>query len=95
MERITHGGQSLTVRQWSQITGIRTDRIFHRIEAGWPVTEALTPPRRGRTHVRKRWALTPKQIAAIRASTGGCRDVAARYGICPSSVSRIRRGLTT
>lgn len=42
--RITYNGQTNTLSQWSQITGLDQRRIGHRIKAGWTIERALTTP---------------------------------------------------
>jgi hypothetical protein len=41
--RYEHDGKNLTLTEWSEITGIRSDTINRRIKKlGWPIKEALT-----------------------------------------------------
>jgi hypothetical protein len=47
---------------------------------------------RGAAHGQAK--LTPEQVAEIRAATGLNREVAARFGVSPSTISLIRRGET-
>lgn len=43
--RITYEGKTLTITQWSEITGINRDALYHRlITRGWDVERALTKP---------------------------------------------------
>lgn len=37
-------GKRLTIREWSEITGIDASTIKHRLYAGWPTKKALTLP---------------------------------------------------
>lgn len=41
---ITHNGQTRTLAEWQEITGIGWSTIKHRVEHGWPVDLALTTP---------------------------------------------------
>lgn len=44
---LTHKGMTLTVAQWSKITGISRYTLYGRLNAGWSAEKALTtPPRR-------------------------------------------------
>ena len=35
-------GKTLTIREWSAQTGIKTDTIMSRIRAGWDIEDVLT-----------------------------------------------------
>ena len=39
---LTYNGQTLTIRQWSDVTGIEWYTINNRIKRGWSVERALT-----------------------------------------------------
>jgi hypothetical protein len=39
------GGKDLTLRQWSQVSGINLKTLFHRIERGMSVEEAVNRKR--------------------------------------------------
>ena len=39
---ISHGGETLTLVEWAEKTGIKADTIAFRLRAGWPADEALT-----------------------------------------------------
>jgi hypothetical protein len=73
--------------------GTKADNYADMVERGHPV---LPPPAtatqraRGERHGNSR--LTAEQVAAIRADCRSGREVALAYGICPSTVSRVRRG---
>lgn len=41
---ITHDGETLTIKQWSQRTGIPAFKIYSRLSLGWSVAEALSGP---------------------------------------------------
>jgi hypothetical protein len=45
---ITHDGRSLTMAEWSEITGIRELVIYKRLLRGWTVEQALTTIGRAR-----------------------------------------------
>lgn len=52
---IEHEGETLTLVEWSERSGIRSDTIKERLRGGWPISEALTVPTRpkGAKGVRK------------------------------------------
>lgn len=39
---VEYNGQSHTVSEWSELTGIRKETLLYRINAGWDIDEALT-----------------------------------------------------
>ncbi len=43
---LEHGGERLTVAEWSERTGVRRDTIHKRLAGGWSVAETLTTPTR-------------------------------------------------
>lgn len=43
-KKITYGGKSLTLREWSEETGICLKTLQNRIRAGWTVEDMLTRP---------------------------------------------------
>jgi len=48
---VTFNGQTKTVAQWAQDTGISKGTISNRLDWGWPVADALTwPSKRGRVN---------------------------------------------
>ncbi|WP_457586096.1 hypothetical protein [Ensifer canadensis] len=44
----TYEGKTLTVREWSRLTGIKQTTIASRIRKGWSIDRALTAARDGR-----------------------------------------------
>lgn len=50
--RISHQGETLTLVEWAERTGIRWDTIMKRLDAGWPAARALTTPARGKASAR-------------------------------------------
>jgi len=42
--KITFKGQTMSIAQWSQVTGIDTSNLCKRIQAGWPIERVLTEP---------------------------------------------------
>ncbi len=40
---IEHGGVSLTIREWSQRTGVPASRIYGRLHLGWDIADAIAP----------------------------------------------------
>ena len=45
---ITFDGETRTIKQWSEITGIAPDTISHRLKIGWNIEQALYRPSRKR-----------------------------------------------
>lgn len=45
---ITHNGETMNITQWAKRVGMSTQAITYRLNAGWPVEEALSPSRKGR-----------------------------------------------
>lgn len=41
---LIYNGQSKTLKEWSEITGINYQTLASRLSAGWPADEALTKP---------------------------------------------------
>ena len=41
-------GETHTVTEWAGIIGIKRATLFHRLDAGWSVEQALTKPLRGK-----------------------------------------------
>lgn len=48
--RITLGGETLTLMQWSERLGIDRHTLRNRQRLGWPVEKILSPARHGRGH---------------------------------------------
>ena len=46
---LTAAGKTLTLSQWSEITGIDAETISFRVKSGWSHDKALTKPVRGKT----------------------------------------------
>jgi hypothetical protein len=42
---LTWDGETLTLIEWSQRTGIRVETLLRRCRKGWPVEQVLTAPR--------------------------------------------------
>lgn len=77
----TYNGQSLTIPEWSDLTGLKIVTIRARLYAGWDIEKALTAPA-DRTVSRPQNRRTRASLA---------REV----GIDPCTVeSRVRRGWT-
>jgi hypothetical protein len=56
---LTHAGETLTVKQWSERTGIGIATIGYRLRKGWTVEQALTgAPARTLTHAGKTLTVT-------------------------------------
>lgn len=45
---ITHAGETLTVAEWAERTGLSATVILHRLNAGWSAELALTTPPRAK-----------------------------------------------
>jgi hypothetical protein len=45
--RLTHNGESKTIAEWGDATGLGRNTIRLRIKYGWSIEEALTTPHRG------------------------------------------------
>ena len=45
---LTHEGISLNVTQWAERLNTERQLIYDRIKAGWPASQALTQPKRGK-----------------------------------------------
>lgn len=41
---LTHNGETMTISQWAEKTGISQKNIGNRIKKGWPIPEALETP---------------------------------------------------
>ena len=48
--RITVNGETLTMTEWADKTGLTKDAIWHRLSAGWTPEEAVTVPKRKSRH---------------------------------------------
>lgn len=58
---LTHDDQTMTLTQWSELTGLSESLIRCRLDRlGWPVEKALTTPRRLRTRDGAEEDLTPE-----------------------------------
>lgn len=49
--KLVHNGQTATVAEWAELTGLRHDTIGFRLRTGWSVSRTLTTP--ARKHHRK------------------------------------------
>lgn len=43
---VTHNGITMTVAEWSRLTGIKDSTIYHRLAAGWSIDKAIDTPAR-------------------------------------------------
>lgn len=59
---LTHNGRTLTVTEWSDLTGICTGTIFVRLHKGWSVSDALFTPIKKKA---PRYQTEEKRIAQI------------------------------
>ena len=44
LRKLTYKGQTLTIAQWSRVTGLKYQTIRARLNSGWTVEQALTEP---------------------------------------------------
>lgn len=58
---ITHDGETLTIKQWSQRTGIPAFKIYSRLALGWSVADALSGPNEAK-HIAEAPKTGPKVI---------------------------------
>lgn len=42
--RLTFNGETKTIKQWSNTTGIKETTIISRLQCGWSIKETLTKP---------------------------------------------------
>lgn len=49
---ITHAGETLTLKQWSEKTGIAYGALYFRLSCGWSIKDALTVPVGGRRCIK-------------------------------------------
>ena len=42
--KYTYNNQTLTAKQWSELTGLKVSTIRGRIERGWSIEKTLTTP---------------------------------------------------
>ena len=61
--RLTHGGETLTVVEWSERTGVPDHTIRNRLKQGLPVEGVLAPATRSHTGPRKRRGARPEYVA--------------------------------
>jgi hypothetical protein len=47
-KKITYSGETRTISEWSQTTGVSRQSISNRLKAGWSIERALTEPRGSR-----------------------------------------------
>ncbi|WP_439624158.1 tyrosine-type recombinase/integrase [Gemmata sp.] len=68
----THAGESLTLKQWSQRTGLHVETIRSRIEhQGYTLAEALTAPLAKKFRPKRKGATGPKPCPAYKQHAGG------------------------
>jgi hypothetical protein len=85
---ITHNGETLPLCVWGERLGLKPITISARLKNGWTLEEAMTsekfPPGPGK--------LTADQAREIFAAAGTHKDIATRFGIHQTIVSRIKSG---
>ena len=73
--------------------GLSFATLRMRLEAGWPVEEALETPPGGRPQKRDGHAkLTWEDAERIRSASGTNEQLGRQYGVSASVIARIRRG---
>lgn len=84
---VTAFGKTLTIAEWSEITGLSYPAILFRVNSGWDAERALTL---GPGATR----LSPGKVLEIKALKGikSQRSIAQEFGISPSSVHLIHKG---
>jgi hypothetical protein len=45
---LVFSGERRSVPEWAELVGLRQDALYHRIDAGWTVEDALTTPKGGK-----------------------------------------------
>jgi hypothetical protein len=65
---ITHDGVTLTIKQWAQRTNQHTNNLRYRLDAGWPVKDALFQPahRSGRPSFAPERVEQAQQLRAVK-----------------------------
>ena len=48
--KLTHGGKTCTIAEWSRLTGKSNATLYKRVRSGWDAKRTLTEP----VHVEKR-----------------------------------------
>jgi hypothetical protein len=89
--RVTFRGRTLTVIEWSEMTGISQDVLLSRFNNGWSIRRALTA--RIRKYRKTTPALTSHQVQEIRRRLAlGERgtDLAPEFGVTKGTISAIK-----
>jgi hypothetical protein len=60
--RYTYNGESHTIKEWSEITGVNESMLRSRLNRAWTIEDALTTPSSGTPARREGW-LSIKEIA--------------------------------
>ncbi|WP_460273911.1 hypothetical protein [Celeribacter sp. ULVN23_4] len=96
----THNGETLTLTEWSERTGIKAMTIYSRFNSGWPLAEALSVSvgaanRQARQATKKTWQ---RGLPALRISHNGetltVKEWSRRTGINAATIkTRLRKGM--
>jgi hypothetical protein len=90
---ITASGETRTLGEWAEITGLAYAAIRSRLNLGWSHAEALGKiphHRKPRKHPGRK--LNEDQVRDIKASSVSGAELARTYGVSKSLISRIRNG---
>lgn len=91
-------GETLTIAEWSEITGLGWETIKSRIKRGWSVGDALTLPvdlnferRRGERHHNAKLSDAERKLIIELYVPGkmGYKRLAKRFGVTPPTIHKI------
>lgn len=89
-------GKRQTATDWAKELGLRPTTVLRRLNAGWSVQKILTTKRGGTRNLPRPWSqkLTDTQVHEIREliNTSSHEEIASRYGLGASTISRIANG---
>jgi hypothetical protein len=94
LNRIVRGpsGESLTVIEWSEKSGLKYSTILERLKRGWTEEEAVTVPTGGLNRSRKLTEADVKEIRRRRIDGETCNHLGKEYGVSDVSISAISTG---
>jgi hypothetical protein len=95
--RLTVNGETLTLAEWSERTGLPRNTIAWRLRDGWSEEDAITKPatpQRGAQHASAKLSEADVRgiVEALRAGQLTQAEIARRAGVTPIVVSEIKRG---
>lgn len=65
-----HNGQTLTIAEWSRVTGLRECTIGSRLRKGWPMELVFGPNQRGRVRQLSENVIRPGVVSNLSAFEG-------------------------